>query len=305
MNIIRIGILSALMIQVAVAGAQKAGKRDELGLVLPEVQFAAEKSAIRPDAARALDQVAVLLKKSPKLTLEVGAHTDASGSASYNLRLSQQRAQAVMGYLIKRGIAAKRLSAKGYGETQPLNRCRRGVRCSEAEKRENRRIEIRVQGLPQDSEARYPWLELIGQAPPKAAPVLVAKQPDDERPALNRLEPQTATAVTAPPANLSGDFFPELSEGRQYVAEPLSNTFIGYTVEIGCSEKPLAAGHPLLRKYDPVHLRYEAGGSYCYYIGAFTTLPAAQQFLQDTALALFPKAQIAAFWGDQKKYYPH
>ncbi|MCB0622112.1 MAG: OmpA family protein, partial [Saprospiraceae bacterium] len=63
---------------------------------------------------------------------------------SYNLRLSQQRADAAVNYIVSRGISRSRISARGYGETRLVNRCDDGVDCTEAEHQANRRTEIRI-----------------------------------------------------------------------------------------------------------------------------------------------------------------
>lgn len=310
MKLIQTCVIGALLFAAGSLMAQKNQKPVELRIVLPNVQFAKEKSAIKGPAADELDEVAALLKKSPAVTLEIGAHTDASGSATYNMKLSQQRASAVSAYLVKKGISAKRLKAKGFGETKPINRCRRGVRCSEAEKRQNRRVEIHVQGLSAEVDVQNQWLALNGEFIAKPPAQTVARQPDIPKPAFTRLvadtnQPPAADTeqAAAEPGGIAGDYFPELNDGKQHVPQPLPNTFIGYAIEIVCAEKPLAAGHSTLRKYDPVFLRQEAGGRYCYFIGAFHTLPEAQQFLRKEALPRFPKAQVVSLSNDGKKYF--
>lgn len=60
-----------------------------------------------------------MLRDNPNVTIEMGAHTDRKGSDEYNIRLSERRAQSVIDYLIAAGIAADRLSPKGYGESVP------------------------------------------------------------------------------------------------------------------------------------------------------------------------------------------
>jgi peptidoglycan-associated lipoprotein len=67
----------------------------------------------------ALDKLVETLNDNPNITIELSSHTDARGNDEFNLDLSQQRAQSVVNYLISKQIAADRLVAKGYGETQP------------------------------------------------------------------------------------------------------------------------------------------------------------------------------------------
>jgi len=83
-----------------------------------------------------------LIEDHPALRIEISAHTDSRGEDSYNLWLSQKRADSVLEYLVQKGIAKERVKAKGYGETRLVNRCANGVVCSEEDHRENRRIEF-------------------------------------------------------------------------------------------------------------------------------------------------------------------
>ncbi|WP_317618106.1 OmpA family protein [Pedobacter sp. AK017] len=103
-----------------------------------------DKANIRTDAARILDELVRTLRDNPTLEIELGSHTDSRGVDIYNLDLSQRRARSVVNYLVSRGISRTRLTAKGYGETQLLNRCENGVKCSEAEHQANRRTEFKI-----------------------------------------------------------------------------------------------------------------------------------------------------------------
>ena len=67
-----------------------------------------------------LDEVVKVLKKNPGLRVEFGGHTDSVGTAAYNMKLSQRRANAVKAYLVNMGIDAQRLSTAGYGLTKPV-----------------------------------------------------------------------------------------------------------------------------------------------------------------------------------------
>jgi outer membrane protein OmpA-like peptidoglycan-associated protein/tetratricopeptide (TPR) repeat protein len=99
---------------------------------------------IRPDAARVLDYLVQVMEENPGMRIELGSHTDSRGSDADNLVLSDKRAQAAAEYIISKGIAADRITGKGYGETLLKNRCSNGVKCSEAEHQINRRTEIKI-----------------------------------------------------------------------------------------------------------------------------------------------------------------
>lgn len=108
-------------------------------LSLRHIYFDLDKSNIRKDAKVELEKIVEVLTQNPSIKIEIGSHTDSRQSKAYNQALSQRRAKSTMDYLIKRGIAKSRLSAKGYGETQLVNQCADGVSCSEAEHQLNRR----------------------------------------------------------------------------------------------------------------------------------------------------------------------
>lgn len=78
-----------------------------------------DKATLRDSSKTALDQLVALLKENPHVTIELSAHCDYKGSAEYNKRLSQRRAEAVVAYLIAHGIAADRLTPVGYGKDRP------------------------------------------------------------------------------------------------------------------------------------------------------------------------------------------
>lgn len=113
-------------------------------VVIPNIYYDLDKSDIRADAQPVLDEVVKLLKENPRIVVEFGSHTDSRGSDAYNEELSQARAQAVVTYLSSKGVDARRLLARGYGETQLVNRCANGVACSEEEHQENRRTTFKV-----------------------------------------------------------------------------------------------------------------------------------------------------------------
>ena len=104
--------------------------------------FDFDKWNIRQEAVLELNNVVAILKKYPELSIEVGAHTDSRGLDQYNLILSNKRALSVRNYLINHGISTARVSFKGYGETQLLNKCSNNTFCKEKEHNINRRCEF-------------------------------------------------------------------------------------------------------------------------------------------------------------------
>lgn len=93
-----------------------------------QVHFEQDRAVIRPVSYSILNVVAQVLSDYPDTAVEVQGHTDSVGNDAYNLELSQARADSVRAYLIERGIASARLTARGYGETRPIesNRTSRG-----------------------------------------------------------------------------------------------------------------------------------------------------------------------------------
>ncbi|MEV6411265.1 OmpA family protein [Kribbella sp. NPDC051718] len=106
-----------------------------------DVLFDTDKATIRPDAAKALHAIAVKIKgEHPNAKLRVEGHTDDRGDATYGLRLSERRAQAVAQYLIRtEHFAAAQITTKGFGETAPAV-----PNTSDANRQKNRRVVITV-----------------------------------------------------------------------------------------------------------------------------------------------------------------
>lgn len=106
-------------------------------LVLEGVNFDFDKATLRPADVSDLDKNVDQLKTWGDVDIEVAGHTDSMGSDKYNMTLSRQRAEAVRNYLISKGVAANRLTAKGYGESQPV-----ADNATEEGRFKNRRVEL-------------------------------------------------------------------------------------------------------------------------------------------------------------------
>jgi len=112
--------------------------------VLEQLTFERGSDRISPGREKSVYALADLLRQYPSLEVEIGAHTDTHGEATFNQRLSLRRAERIKRMLVDRGIAGTRIIAFGYGENQLRNNCSEGVPCSEEQHRENRRIEVKI-----------------------------------------------------------------------------------------------------------------------------------------------------------------
>ncbi|MCK9617998.1 MAG: OmpA family protein [Lentimicrobiaceae bacterium] len=110
--------------------------------ILYNIFFATDSFALQSGSETELNKLVTFLALNPQLHVEIGGHTDNAGEETYNLQLSQQRAQSVIRYLLQKGIAAQRLRATGYGESRPI-----ADNSMEAGRARNRRTEITITGI--------------------------------------------------------------------------------------------------------------------------------------------------------------
>ena len=111
-------------------------------VTLKNIQFASNSYQLEPVSEIELNKLLQLLNDNPTVQLQINGHTDNTGTPTTNLTLSANRAKAVADYLISKGIAAKRLSSKGFGETKPVT-----DNNSEEGKAKNRRTEFVITGV--------------------------------------------------------------------------------------------------------------------------------------------------------------
>ena len=109
---------------------------------IQNILFDLDKSFIRKDAAAQLAIIVEVMNDYPTMKIDVRSHTDSRQTNEYNEKLSDRRAKSTISWLNKKGIAKERLTGRGYGETQLLNKCADGVECTEEEHQKNRRSEF-------------------------------------------------------------------------------------------------------------------------------------------------------------------
>jgi len=108
-------------------------------IILKNIFFDFDKATLRPESTNELERLTQLLKDVPTLKIEISGHTDSKGADDYNKKLSDNRAKAVVAYLIGKGIAADRLTAVGYGEEQPI-----ATNDTDEGRQMNRRTEFKI-----------------------------------------------------------------------------------------------------------------------------------------------------------------
>ena len=122
---------------------------DDLGKCfgIKMIYFDLDKSNIRPEAALDLEKILDVLNQNPTMKIDIRSHTDSRQTFKYNEALSERRAKSTINWLVKNGIDTSRLTGKGYGETQLVNKCADDVICSEDEHQLNRRSEFIITAL--------------------------------------------------------------------------------------------------------------------------------------------------------------
>jgi outer membrane protein OmpA-like peptidoglycan-associated protein len=108
-------------------------------ITLTNIFFDLGKATLRVESNAELDRLVKLLNDAPKLKIEISGHTDNTGSAAMNENLSQQRANAVVAYVLSKGIEVTRLSAKGYGSKKPI-----ATNETDSGRQQNRRTEFKI-----------------------------------------------------------------------------------------------------------------------------------------------------------------
>ena len=110
-----------------------------MSIVLENIYYDVAKATLRDESIAELDRLIKIMNDNPTLVVEIAGHTDSDGSDSYNQKLSQDRAQSVVNYLIEHEISEERMQAAGYGEKQPIV-----PNTTKENKQLNRRTEFKV-----------------------------------------------------------------------------------------------------------------------------------------------------------------
>jgi len=253
-----------------------------------------DKSYIRSDAARELNDLAVILKDNPKLIVELGSHTDARGKDEYNMKLSDARAKSAVLYLIQRGVDSERITAKGYGESQLANDCHNGVECEEEMHQENRRTVIKVTGIRAFDELAQKTLAQIIREEKFLSQAFGGEQiiiaPNEELPLdLQEYIEENQDELSSKELKQ----IKELDSGQRSLYEPLSDDFSGYSVFLTNEVSELVLLRSSIKLDDKIY-EYKDGENQLYLIGEYRKMKKAKKRLEKLKPYL-PKAEIVFF----------
>ncbi len=152
--------------------------------VLP-IFYDLDKAFLRQESKEVLDGLVATLKKYPKMSVELGSHTDCRASYEYNRKLSQRRADSAVAYIIAHGINPFRLEARGYGESQLTNECAcegaDRVPCDEEQHQENRRTTVKVVNCKYEFKWSNPEVQDTNKVALPGAPIYSAVIIDERK----------------------------------------------------------------------------------------------------------------------------
>jgi len=121
---------------------------------IKDLYYDYNKWAIRPDAELVLVRLVHFLNDYPEIGIELGSHTDARGGDKFNQELSLKRATSAVDYVVSMGIDHARITARGYGESKLLNKCKNDVKCTDEQHQINRRTEVKVTTVKKELEVK-------------------------------------------------------------------------------------------------------------------------------------------------------
>jgi outer membrane protein OmpA-like peptidoglycan-associated protein len=124
-------------------------------LVIKNIFYDFDKATLRPESFPALDSLYDVLSNNPSIVVEIRSHTDSKGNDDYNMKLSQNRAQSVVNYMVKKGITVDRLKATGMGETEPIAPNEINGKDNPEGRQLNRRTDFKIIGLIPGKEIIY------------------------------------------------------------------------------------------------------------------------------------------------------
>ena len=260
--------------------------------VLEDLYYDVNKSDIRSDAALVLDKLVKFMIENPQIKIELGSHTDSRASTKYNNELSQKRAEAAVNYLIHCGIDPSRMTAKGYGETQLVNKCADGVPCTEAEHQANRRTEFKITDINRSIPSQQISEPVITEVTASKS-VQETTKPTEKLSTIKKAEP---TQKTSPIVEEKKPMIVEPSKVQTTVDQTPSDDRVYFCVQLLAATGPIKVSAENFNGEKSVQEK-KIGKYYKYFSGDFNKF---EQALEERKrlLTKFPEAFIVAFKGE-------
>jgi hypothetical protein len=223
--------------------------------------------------------------------------------------LSERRAAAAVAYIVSEGVDSARITSKGYGETELVNRCKNGVECSEEAHQQNRRTELKITGVSGEALESMSWpsLEQIILAEDKA-------KMEKERLKKEKSEPigiKTDSDIKTKPTGKEekgAPIDPLLYAETQLKALPKLGTlpanYTGYAIELLRSEKEEPADHPAFRGYQNIFRQKESDGKFCYFLCNLGAAQKASAYFTEKVKPTHKDARLVLFSRKGKTYQP-
>ncbi|MFN0175135.1 MAG: OmpA family protein [Saprospiraceae bacterium] len=281
---------------------------------IQNIYYDYDKWDIRADAAERLDNVVTLMKDNPGISVELGSHTDSRGNDDYNQILSQRRAAAAVAYIVSEGVDSARITARGYGESQLVNRCRNGIECNEEEHQQNRRTDLRITGISEKTS----WKSL-----PQIIETEELERANKAKTPRPKRFQEANTSVPLPEIQIPANNLPERAEveapapsSRKQDAKPnekndggsevrilqLPPTFKGCAVELARSEVELPANHTAFRGQKEVFRLLENDGKFTYLIANLGPKDAATAYFKKKVKPGNKTAKLVLYTENGKEY---
>ena len=241
---------------------------------LENIYYDFGKSTLRPEAYEQLNELVKIMYDNPQIVVELSAHTDSRGNNRDNMALSQRRAEAVVRYIKDRvKLRPNQLTARGYGESRPVNSCVDGVDCSEELHQQNRRTELTVIDI-------------------------LAEDPAQVRSLSSMMQERNFDRILAANSGsyLSGNAGTTERYHKAMPSKPqdLSLAYSGYKIQLLVEPGPLSTQHFLFYEFEGVTLDLVDQQSYAFMIGDYPTLGQAQTALAEYQTQ-YPAAQVVRY----------
>lgn len=280
---------------------------------------------IKKEAEEELDKVVTLMGDNPELIIELGSHTDARGKSSDNMVLSEKRAKSAVNYLVDKGVDRLRIIAKGYGESEIINRCQNGVDCSDNEHLQNRRTELKIIGVSSqksksrslsdlkkdeqmdelleeiqfggqvkvDEEVSAEELDSLLNTNQLSIELDIEIQSDslDEQQITETINLDIDQETVETDNNESIEIEEPVETFVKVVTQESSEGFSGIKIAIKVSRTQLESDHEIYKVHNQV-LEVNEGEIYMYAIGSFNDKDEAKEFLNSTIKMVYPTAFI-------------